>query len=50
MMYKMEEAKREKKQIKFVLKNKKFYVYDNCEAVIESRNGTIWIQSAIDRA
>jgi hypothetical protein len=46
----MEEARHKKKQIRFVLKNNKFYVYENCEALIESRNGTIWIQSAIDRA
>jgi hypothetical protein len=49
-MYKMEEVKREKKKIRFLLKNNKFYVYENCSASIESRNGTVWIQSAIDRA
>jgi hypothetical protein len=34
----MDEVKREQKQIRFVLKNNKFYVYENCEALIESRN------------
>jgi hypothetical protein len=38
MMHKMDEVKREQKQIRFVLKNNKFYVYENCEALIESRN------------
>jgi hypothetical protein len=38
------------KRVRFILEKNKIYEYENCEALIESRNGTIWIQSAIDRA
>jgi hypothetical protein len=39
-----------RKKIRFSLEKNVIYEYENCEAFIESRNGTIWIQSAIDRA